>query len=70
MMAIEIVYSEALPDKVERLEREIAALVHELGSPSRSAQAYAQWQLPVLEAQLAEARTRLMFAEVDLLVPA
>ena len=70
MMAIQNVDPEAMHEKVERLEREIAALVHELGSPSRSAQAYAQRQLPVLEAQLANARARLLLAEVDLLVPA
>ncbi len=70
MMAIQVVDPEAMYEKVERLEREIAALVHELSSPSRSAQAHAQRQLPVLEAQLADARTRLLLAEVDLLVPA
>ncbi len=55
---------------VERLEREIAALSHQLHSPSRSAEAYAQRQLPVLEAQVAEARARLILAEADLLVAA
>ena len=49
-MAIEIVYPEALHEKVERIERGIATLVHELHSPSRSAHAYALRQLPVLEA--------------------
>ena len=55
---------------VGRLEREIAALSHQLHSPSRSAEAYAQRQLPVLEAQAAETRARLIVAEADLLVPA
>ena len=54
---------------VERLEREIAALSHQLHSPSRSAEAYAQRRLPVLKAQLAEVRARLMPTAVDLPVP-
>ena len=54
---------------VERLEREIAALSHQLHSPSRSAEAYAQRGLPVLKAQLAEVRARLMPTAVDLSVP-
>lgn len=51
---------------VERLEREITALSHELQSPSRSAEAYAQRRLLVLEAQLAEVRAQLTLAAVDL----
>ncbi len=70
MMAIQNVDPEAMREKIERFEREIAALVPELGSPLRSAQAYAQRQLPVLAAHLADARARLLLAEVDLLVPA
>jgi hypothetical protein len=50
---------------VERLEREIAALSHQLHSPSRSAEAYAQRWLPVLEAQLAAVRAKLTLAAVD-----
>jgi hypothetical protein len=55
---------------VERLERKIAALSHLLHSPSRSAEAYAQRRLPVLEAHLAEVRAQLTLAAVDPSVPA